>query len=43
MAIVIYYCVASVNYVVVDSKGLGKEKSRILSVLEQVGIEVVRI
>ncbi|HEY6950412.1 MAG TPA: D-aminoacyl-tRNA deacylase [Nitrososphaeraceae archaeon] len=35
--------IEKVNYAVVDSKGLGKEKSRILSVLEQVGIEVVRI
>jgi D-tyrosyl-tRNA(Tyr) deacylase len=35
--------IEKVNYAVVDSKGLGKEKSRILSVLDQVGIEVIRI
>jgi len=29
--------------VIIDAKGLGKEKSRILSVLDEVGIEVVKI
>jgi D-aminoacyl-tRNA deacylase len=35
--------VEKVNFVIIDAKGLGREKSRILSALDEVGIEVVRV
>jgi D-aminoacyl-tRNA deacylase len=35
--------IEEVTFAMVDSKGLGKEKSRILSALDDVGIEVLRI
>jgi len=35
--------IEEVTFAMVDSKGLGKEKSRILSALDEVGIEVLRI
>jgi D-tyrosyl-tRNA(Tyr) deacylase len=35
--------IEEVTFALVDSKGLGKEKSRILSALDDVGIEVLRI
>jgi D-aminoacyl-tRNA deacylase. len=35
--------IEEVTFAMVDSKGLGKEKSRILSTLDDVGIEVLRI
>ena len=35
--------IEKVTCVIIDAKGLGKEKSRILSALDEVGIEVVKI
>lgn len=35
--------IEKVNCVIIDAKGLGKEKSRILSALDEVEIEVVRV
>lgn len=35
--------IEEVTFAMVDSKGLGKEKSRILSALDEFGIEVIRI
>jgi D-aminoacyl-tRNA deacylase len=35
--------IEKVLYIMIDSKGLGKEKSRILSALDEPGIEVIRI
>lgn len=35
--------VEKVTCAIVDAKGLGKEKSRILTAMEEVGIEVVKI
>jgi D-aminoacyl-tRNA deacylase len=35
--------IEKVLYIMIDLKGLGKEKSRILSALDEPGIEVIRI
>jgi D-tyrosyl-tRNA(Tyr) deacylase len=35
--------VEKVTSAIVDAKGLGKEKSRILTAVDEVGIEVVKI
>ena len=35
--------IEKVTSVIIDAKGLGKEKSRILTVLDEVGIDIVKI
>jgi D-tyrosyl-tRNA(Tyr) deacylase len=35
--------IEKVTCAIVDAKGLGKEKSRILTVLDEIGIEVIKI
>jgi hypothetical protein len=35
--------IEKVSYALVDVKGLGKEKSRVLTLLDKCGIEVVKI
>jgi len=39
----IHRSIEEVTYALVDVKGLGKEKSRVLTLLDKSGIEVVKI
>ena len=36
-------CIEEVNYIVVDWKGLGKERKRIMKLVEDTGLDVLKV